>query len=100
MYKTAYDPEAFVDFFEKIQALEKKKPGTVSKFFSTYPPTEDRIVVSQKNIQTYLKARDEYTVTTSPRRRTSQGYFPIGIRVFPIEPRRNHVWLRGGLRRS
>jgi predicted Zn-dependent protease len=65
MYKTGYDPEAFVDFFEKIQALEKKKPGTVSKFFSTHPPTEDRIVVSQKNIQTYLKARDEYTVTTS-----------------------------------
>src|SRR5580693_6774133 len=30
MYKTGYDPEAFVDFFEKIQALEKKKPGTLS----------------------------------------------------------------------
>ena len=28
MYKTGYDPEAFVDFFEKIESLEKKKPGT------------------------------------------------------------------------
>src|SRR5277367_4370712 len=65
MYKTGYDPEAFVDFFEKIQSLEKKKPGTVSKFFSTHPPTEDRIVAAQKNIQEMLKARPEYVVTTS-----------------------------------
>ena len=28
MYKSGYDPTAFVDFFEKIQTLEKKKPGT------------------------------------------------------------------------
>src|SRR5450432_1870233 len=65
MYKTGYDPEAFVDFFEKIQSLEKKKPGTMAKVFSTHPPTEDRIVTAQKNIQEYLKARPEYVVTTS-----------------------------------
>src|SRR5580693_4509253 len=35
MYKTGYDPEAFVDFFEKIESLEKKKPGTMAKVFST-----------------------------------------------------------------
>ena len=28
MYKTGYDPTAFVDFFEKIQTLEKRKPGS------------------------------------------------------------------------
>ena len=65
MYKTGYDPEAFVDFFEKIQSLEKKKPGTMSKVFSTHPPTDDRIVAAQKNIQEMLKARPEYVVTTS-----------------------------------
>jgi predicted Zn-dependent protease len=65
MYKTGYDPGAFVDFFEKIQALEKKKPGTLSKFFSTHPPTGNRIVTSQQNIQKYLKERPEYVVTTS-----------------------------------
>ena len=27
MYKAGYDPTAFVDFFEKIQSMEKKKPG-------------------------------------------------------------------------
>src|SRR5262249_34571755 len=65
MYKTGYDPEAFVDFFEKIQSMEKRKPGTLAKVFSTHPPTDDRIVTAQKNIQIMLKERPEYVVTTS-----------------------------------
>ncbi len=65
MYKAGYDPTAFVDFFEKIQTLEKKKPGTMSKVFSTHPMTDDRIKAAQKNIQEYLKAKPEYVVTTS-----------------------------------
>jgi len=65
MYKSGYDPGAFVDFFEKIQSLEKKKPGTMAKVFSTHPMTEDRISTAQKNIQEYLKERPEYVVTTS-----------------------------------
>jgi len=65
MYKAGYDPTSFVDFFEKIQALEKKKPGTMSKIFGTHPLTDDRIKVAQKNIQNYLKAKPEYVVTTS-----------------------------------
>ncbi len=65
MYKAGYDPTAFVDFFEKIQSLEKKKPGTMAKVFSTHPPTDDRIRAAQKNIQELLKAKPEYVVTTS-----------------------------------
>lgn len=65
MYKAGYDPEAFVDFFEKIETLEKRKPGTMSKVFSTHPPTDDRIRAAQKNIQELLKAKPEYVVTTS-----------------------------------
>ncbi len=65
MYKAGYDPVAFVDFFEKIQSLEKKKPGSVAKVFSTHPPTDDRIAVAQKHIQQLLKERPEYVVTTS-----------------------------------
>src|ERR1700758_471973 len=29
MYKAGYDPQAFISFFEKVQAQEKKKPGTM-----------------------------------------------------------------------
>ncbi len=65
MYKTGYDPVAFVDFFEKIQSLEKKKPGTMAKVFSTHPMTDDRIKAAQKNISTILKAKPEYVVSTS-----------------------------------
>ena len=65
MYKTGYDPAAFVDFFEKIQALEKKKPGAVSELFSSHPMTDDRIQAAQKNIQENLEARPEYVVNTS-----------------------------------
>ena len=65
MYKAGYDPTAFVDFFEKVESLEKTKPGTLSKVFSTHPMTEDRIAAAQKNIQEMLKARPEYVLNTS-----------------------------------
>jgi predicted Zn-dependent protease len=65
MYKAGYDPTAFVDFFEKLQSDEKKKPGTIQKAFSSHPPVGDRIEDSQKNIQDILKAKPEYVVTTS-----------------------------------
>lgn len=65
MYKTGYDPLGFVDFFEKIQAMEKTKKGTISQYFSTHPPTDSRITNAQKNIQNNLEARPEYLVTTS-----------------------------------
>src|ERR1700728_1318958 len=65
MYKAGYDPNAFVSFFEKVQADEKKQPGTIPKVFSTHPPTPDRIVKAQNEIATILPARDEYIVTTS-----------------------------------
>jgi predicted Zn-dependent protease len=65
MYKAGYDPNAFVAFFEKVQADEKKQPGTIPKVFSTHPPTPDRIEASQKEIATILPAREEYIVTTS-----------------------------------
>jgi beta-barrel assembly-enhancing protease len=65
MYKAGYDPQSFVSFFEKLQALEKKKPGTLAKTFSSHPQTPDRIAASQEEIEKILPARPEYTVTTS-----------------------------------
>ncbi|UWZ82434.1 M48 family metallopeptidase [Occallatibacter riparius] len=65
MYRAGYDPQAFISFFEKVQALEKRKPGLVAKAFSDHPQTPDRILHSQEEIARILPAKDEYTVTTS-----------------------------------
>jgi predicted Zn-dependent protease len=65
MYKAGYDPTSFVDFFEKVQTMEKRKPGSVAKVFATHPMTDDRIKASQDEIQTILKAKPEYVVNTS-----------------------------------
>ena len=65
MYKAGYDPNSYVTFFERIQADEKHRPGTVAKVFSTHPPTPDRIEAAQKEITRLLPEKDEYIVTTS-----------------------------------
>src|SRR6201987_1976657 len=65
MYKSGYDPQAFTAFFEKIEAQEKKKPGSFSKAFETHPPTPDRIEKSQEEIEKLLPAQPTYKVDTS-----------------------------------
>jgi predicted Zn-dependent protease len=65
MYKAGYDPQAFISFFEKVQAQEKNKPGTLAKAFSTHPQTRDRIEKSQQEMAQILPARAQYVVTTS-----------------------------------
>ena len=65
MYRAGYDPQAMIDMFEKIEALQKRKPGLVSKAFSDHPQTPDRILHSQVEIARILPAKDAYLVTTS-----------------------------------
>jgi beta-barrel assembly-enhancing protease len=65
MYKAGYDPQAFIQFFEKLDALEKHKPGTLAKVFSDHPQTPDRIFHSEEEIATIMPARPDYMVTTS-----------------------------------
>src|SRR2546422_2370298 len=65
MYKAGYDPNSYITFFERIQADEKRQPGTIPKVFSTHPPNSERIANAQKEIARILPARDEYIVTTS-----------------------------------
>ena len=65
MYKAGYDPNAFVSFFEKIEAEERRHPGSIPKVFSTHPPTPDRVTKAQEEVSTILPTRDEYLVTTS-----------------------------------
>jgi len=65
MYKAGYDPNSYVTFFERIQADEKRRPGSIPKMFSTHPPTPERIADAQKEIARILPEKDEYIVTTS-----------------------------------
>jgi len=65
MYKTGYDPSALLSFFEKLQAKEKTRPGTMSKVFVDHPPTGDRISAIKQEVETILPNRDQYVVSTS-----------------------------------
>lgn len=64
-YATGYDPAAFVQFFEKLQAKDKKRPNFFARAFSSHPMTEDRIKRAQNEIEALLPPRDEYVVDTS-----------------------------------
>ena len=65
MWKAGYDPNAFISFFEKVEAIEKREPGTIPKIFASHPPTPDRVEAIQKEIETILPARPQYIVDTS-----------------------------------
>ena len=65
MYKAGYDPQGMVSIFEKLDALQKHKPGAISRAFSDHPATPDRIDNVENEIATILPARPEYMVTTS-----------------------------------
>src|SRR5262249_1280882 len=65
LYKTGYDPGAMVTFFEKLQAKEKAKPGSMSKLFATHPPTGERIGKVEDTISTVLPPAERYVETTS-----------------------------------
>jgi hypothetical protein len=65
MYRAGYDPQAFIQIFEKLDALEKHKPGTLAKVFADHPQTPDRIAHSEQEIATILPARPDYMVSTS-----------------------------------
>jgi predicted Zn-dependent protease len=83
-YKTGYDPQAFISFFEKVEAQEKKKPGFMDKTFASHPQTPDRIEASQKEIATILPARPEYLVDTSE-------FDDVKARLAALENRRKMV---------
>jgi predicted Zn-dependent protease len=65
MYHAGYDPTGSVDIFERLEAREKKKPGTIAQLFNTHPMTSDRIQKVQKNIDRQLAGHEEYVVNTS-----------------------------------
>jgi hypothetical protein len=93
MYRSGYDPQAFITFFEKIQALQKRKPGLVAKAFSDHPQTPDRILHSQEEIARILPAREDYLVTTSE-------FDDVKARLARIENKRRLIDNKGGAKPS
>jgi beta-barrel assembly-enhancing protease len=65
MYRAGYDPQGMVSIFEKLSALEKHKPGALSKAFSDHPATPDRIAAVENEIATILPPESQYMVTSS-----------------------------------
>lgn len=80
-YKAGYDPGGMITMFEKIEAMEKKRPGSMAKIFSDHPQTPDRVGKSQKEIATILPERDQYIITTSE-------FSQVKARLAAIENRR------------
>jgi beta-barrel assembly-enhancing protease len=81
MYAAGYDPNGAVSIFEKMESLERSKPGAVARIFSTHPMDSSRIQKTQEEIDRILPAKPEYVVTTSE-------YRDIRERLMRIEDRR------------
>lgn len=65
LYAAGYDPTAAIDMFEKMVSLQRSKPGSISKIFSTHPMNADRLKKAQAEIQEVLPRKTEYVVNTS-----------------------------------
>jgi predicted Zn-dependent protease len=63
-YKTGYDPNGMTSFFEKLEALEKRRPGLAMKLYGDHPQTPDRISKTQQEIGTILPPREQYIIDT------------------------------------
>jgi predicted Zn-dependent protease len=65
LYKAGYDPQAFISFFERVQLLERQKPGLITKAFASHPQTRDRVRKTQGEITKILPPRESYVISTS-----------------------------------
>ena len=65
MYKSGYDPTAYVTFFSKIIEQDRRSPGSMATVFASHPPTPDRILKSEENIKVILPKKEQYLVSTS-----------------------------------
>ena len=96
LYKTGYDPKAFITFFERVQAHEKQKPGKLARAFATHPQTSDRIKKSQEEIARILPPRDLYIVSTSDFQETKARLTAIENRGASAQSEQERPTLRRG----
>ncbi|MBA3599667.1 MAG: M48 family metalloprotease [Acidobacteria bacterium] len=64
LYAAGYDPTAMSTMFEKLSSKNKKKPGTLSKLFSSHPQSIERRDTSLTLVGRFPE-REEYIISTS-----------------------------------
>jgi predicted Zn-dependent protease len=72
LYAAGYDPTAMSTMFEKLASQNKKKPGTLSKLFSSHPQSIDRRDTSLQLVARFPE-KEEYVISTSEFQRV-KGY--------------------------
>jgi hypothetical protein len=64
MWAAGYDPNAMATMFEKLEAKNKKKPGTISKLFASHPAPPERRA-SALALAARFPEREEYVISSS-----------------------------------
>jgi len=64
LYAAGYDPTGMSTMFEKLASKNKKKPGTLSKLFSSHPPSLERRDDSLELVARFPE-KEEYIISTS-----------------------------------
>src|SRR5260221_6767980 len=64
MWAAGYDPNAMATMFEKLEAKNKKKPGTIAKMFADHPAPADRRAAAIA-LAARFPERDEYVISSS-----------------------------------
>ncbi|MGA2194524.1 MAG: M48 family metallopeptidase [Bryobacteraceae bacterium] len=95
MYAAGYDPTGAVSIFEKLESMQKTKPGAVAKVLATHPMDSDRIDRTEKEIQRILPSKPEYVVTTSEYRGVRERLITLENRRQPSPENRPHL-IRAG----
>jgi len=86
MYAAGYDPTGVISIFEKLDALNRRKPGSVSRLLATHPLEADRIQKAEKEIEEILPGRDEYVVSTSEYQAMRERLFAMEAHKKPEPP--------------
>jgi hypothetical protein len=64
LWAAGYDPNAMSTMFEKLNAKNKKKPGTFSKLFESHPQSVDRMEATRQLVSRFPD-KEEYVLSTS-----------------------------------
>ncbi|MDH3493606.1 MAG: M48 family metallopeptidase [Acidobacteriota bacterium] len=64
LYAAGYDPTGMATMFEKLASRNKKKPGTLSKLFSSHPQSIERRDASLELVSRFPE-KAEYVISTS-----------------------------------